>query len=295
MNSEKKQGVDMATELEIKLSVSETAQARAIHWLSALPEARPGKKTSLVNRYYDTPDAALNQAKAALRVRKAGDVYIQTLKTRGEFVDGAHRREEWEWTLPGPDLDLALLEETPLHGQIDLGNLTLLFETNFQRQVYWLEDEGDLIEVAVDSGSILAGTESRPLHEIEFELKEGDGKSLTRWALNLAQQVPVFLNLVSKAEQGYYLAGCYAPDTRVPDGPLSLNSFLYFLSISWLVDRPIPVSQLDLSTIRQLAEQSEVITLFQSIMEGLTEGMRITDVLEVSKALGQFQLRLVSR
>jgi inorganic triphosphatase YgiF len=294
MNSVK-QGVDMATELEIKLSVSETAQTRALQWLSALPEARPGKQASLVNRYYDTPDAALNRAKAALRVRKVGDVYIQTLKTRGEFVGGAHRREEWEWTLPGPDLDLALLEATPLHGQIDLGNLALVFETNFQRQVYWLEDQGDLIEVAIDSGSILAGNSSRPLHEIEFELKEGDGKSLTRWALSLAQQLPVFLNLVSKAEQGYYLAGCYAPDSHVPDGPLSLNNFLHFLSICWLLDRPIPASQLDLSEIRQLAEDCDAISLFRSAMDELTEGMRITDMLDVSKALGQLQLSLVTR
>ncbi|HCL37363.1 MAG TPA: CYTH domain-containing protein, partial [Marinobacter hydrocarbonoclasticus] len=42
----------------------------------------------------------------ALRVRQAGDRYIQTLKTQGEFVNGAHRRQEWEWDLPGPDLDL---------------------------------------------------------------------------------------------------------------------------------------------------------------------------------------------
>jgi inorganic triphosphatase YgiF len=284
----------MATELEIKLSVSETAQMQALQWFSTLPEARWGKQVSLINRYYDTPASALNRAKAALRVRKAGDVYIQTLKTRGEFVDGAHRREEWEWTLPGPDLDLALLEETPLHGQVDLNNLELVFETNFQRQVYWLEDMGNLIEVAVDSGSIRAGDFRRPLHEVEFELKEGDGKSLTRWALSLAQQVPVFLNLVSKAEQGYHLAGCYTPDTRVPDGPLSLNNFLHFLSICWLMDLPVPAGQLDLSGVRKLAEQCDAGSLFESVMAEIAEEVRISRVLEASKALGQLQLRLVT-
>ena len=56
----------MATELEIKLSVSEAAQAQALKWLSSLPEVRAGKTKSLINHYFDTPNADLNRAKAAL-------------------------------------------------------------------------------------------------------------------------------------------------------------------------------------------------------------------------------------
>ncbi|HAC29291.1 MAG TPA: CYTH domain-containing protein, partial [Marinobacter hydrocarbonoclasticus] len=103
----------MATELEVKLTLSESAQSRAFEWLKGQPGASEGPVKILVNRYYDTPNAGLNQARAALRVRQAGDRYIQTLKTQGEFVNGAHRRQEWEWDLPGPDLDLGLLEQTP--------------------------------------------------------------------------------------------------------------------------------------------------------------------------------------
>src|SRR5690554_69124 len=147
----------MATELEIKLTLSEAVQAKALEWLLARPEASEGPRKTLINRYYDTPDAALNHAKAALRVRQAGDRFIQTLKTKGEFVDGAHRREEWEWELSGPDLDLSLLKQTPLHGQVDLSALALAFETNFQRQVVMLESGSSVIEVAVDSGEILGG------------------------------------------------------------------------------------------------------------------------------------------
>src|SRR5690554_6776010 len=113
----------MAVELEIKLTLSERAQAQALEWLLAQPEAKPGGQKLLVNRYYDTPDAALNRARAALRVRQSGNRYIQTLKTQGEFVDGAHRRREWEWPLPGPELDLPLLESTPLKQQLDLQQL----------------------------------------------------------------------------------------------------------------------------------------------------------------------------
>ena len=75
----------MATELEIKLTLSEQRQAEALAWLLAQPEASEGPRKVLVNRYYDTPSAALNRARAALRVREAGGRYTQTLKTQGEI------------------------------------------------------------------------------------------------------------------------------------------------------------------------------------------------------------------
>src|SRR5690554_832618 len=244
----------MATELEIKLTLSESAQARALEWLLARPEASEGHRKTLINRYFDTPNAALNRTKAALRVRQAGDRFIQTLKTRGEFVDGAHRREEWEWELSGPDLDLSLLEQTPLHGQVDLTALELAFETNFQRQVVMLESGTSTIEVAVDSGEILGGGLSLPLHEVEFELKAGEPGEpgeLVRWAKALACEVPVFLNLVSKAEQGYFLAGIYRPEILVSSEPLSVTKLLHTLSVSWLTGEHVklPPSALDRKSV----------------------------------------------
>src|SRR5690554_7822277 len=102
----------MAEELEIKLSLKSGDLLKALNWLLAQPEAQAGSKKCLVNCYYDTPDAELNHQQAALRVRQAGSQYLQTLKTRGEFVDGADRREEWEWRIAGPELSLGLLADT---------------------------------------------------------------------------------------------------------------------------------------------------------------------------------------
>ncbi|CAN0568977.1 unnamed protein product, partial [Ectocarpus sp. 12 AP-2014] len=95
----------VAEELEIKLSLSEAHQRLALTWLLEQPAASEGACKTLVNRYYDTPDGDLNRQKVALRVRQAGDRCIQTLKTQGEFVDGAHRRKEWEWPLMGTELN----------------------------------------------------------------------------------------------------------------------------------------------------------------------------------------------
>jgi inorganic triphosphatase YgiF len=284
----------MATELEIKLSVSDTAQAQALKWLSSRPEVRPGETKSLINRYFDTPNADLNRAKAALRIRKAGDAYIQTLKTRGEFVDGAHRREEWEWPVRGPDLDLSLLRETPLNSELDLSSLQVVFETNFQRQVLWLEEGQAVIEIAVDSGSV-AGNDARwPLHEVEFELKSGGGERLVVWALELAREVPVFLNLVSKAEQGYFLAGLYHPEVLRKGEPLTVTEFLQALGACWLLDQPFPADQYDLSRVARAADAAHCAELWERVIAELASGAGVRDLAENSTKLGVLQLQLAA-
>ncbi|MAO13667.1 CYTH domain-containing protein [Marinobacter sp.] len=281
----------MAVELEIKLTLSEWAQAQTLEWLLAQPEARPGGQKRLANRYYDTPDAALNRARAALRVRQSGNRYIQTLKTQGEFVDGAHRRQEWEWPLPGPELDLSLLESTPLKQQLDLQQLQVAFETNFTREVVMLETEDAVVEVAVDSGEIVGGGQSRALHEVEFELKSGNPASLMSWARMLADEVPVFLNLVSKAEQGYYLAGIYRPELDPPPVELSVTEFLQQLSLSWLLQKPLNCPEAALLQVKNAAIQAGVQALWDEI-QPITGQHAVPELIEKAPRLGALQLAL---
>ncbi|XKH00007.1 CYTH domain-containing protein [Marinobacter nauticus] len=282
----------MATELEIKLTLSESAQQQALNWLLSLPQAEKGPHKTLINRYFDTPDAALNQARAALRVRQAGDRYIQTLKTRGEFVNGAHNRQEWEWELSGPELDLSLLEQTPLHNQIDLANLQLAFETNFQRQEIMLTDGNNAIEVAVDAGHILGGGHTLPLHEVEFELKAGDADCLMQQASKLAEQVPVFLNLVSKAEQGYYLAGIYHPSLSVPEHAVTATEFLHLLSVSWLTGEPVRFSESSLASLAKRSQAAGMTELWSQASKLLQGGITTAGLLERLPDLGRLQLAL---
>nr|BBJ02798.1 hypothetical protein YBY_06460 [Marinobacter nauticus] len=281
----------MAVELEIKLTLSERAQAQALEWLLAQPEARPGGQKLLVNRYYDTPDAALNRARAALRVRQSGNRYIQTLKTQGEFVDGAHRRQEWEWPLPGPELDLSLLETTPLKQQLDLQQLQVAFETNFTRQVVMLETADALVEVAVDSGEIVGGGQSRALHEVEFELKSGNPAALMSWAKALADEVPVFLNLVSKAEQGYYLAGIYRPELDQASGELSVTEFLHQLSLGWLLQKTLICPDSSLLQVKKSATQARVQALWDEIQPIIGQ-YAVPELIDKAPRLGALQLAL---
>lgn len=282
----------MATELEIKLTLSEAALAQAWRWLLAHPNATQGPEKLLINRYFDTPDAALNRARAALRVRKAGDRYIQTLKTQGEFVNGAHRRQEWEWDLPGPDLDLALLVDTPLMQQVALDDLACVFETNFRRRIVMLEGDESSVEVAVDSGDVVAGNQVLPLHEVEFELKAGAPSILAKKAMALAGTVPVFLNLVSKAEQGYYLAGVHRPEATTLSQPPSAVDLLRALSFGWLTGQSVQVPAPWLAALALPQADDAVLASWAQARVLLAEGINAPDLLARLPAFGKVQLAL---
>ncbi|MBJ6138741.1 CYTH domain-containing protein [Marinobacter litoralis] len=284
----------MATELEIKLTLSEQSQTEALEWLLAQPEASESARKVLMNRYYDTPNAVLNRARAALRVREIGGRYIQTLKTQGEFVDGAHRREEWEWEIPSKELDLMLLEQTPLNNQLDLSELQLAFETNFTRQIVMLNTANAVIEVAVDAGEITGGGGARPLHEVEFELKSGNSESLIVWASALSREVPVFLNLVSKAEQGYHLAGIHQPTLRQSEEVLSVTDFLHQLSLAWLIKAPVVFTTQSLTGVQKLAGEMGFQGLWAELLPELIRGLLVDDVVKKIPRLGEFQLAMAT-
>ncbi|MCK2149760.1 CYTH domain-containing protein [Marinobacter alexandrii] len=286
----------MAVELEIKLTLTEASLAQATKWLANRANVVPAGTKKLRNCYYDTPLGSLNERRIALRLRQQDDQFIQTLKTKGEFSGGAHRRNEWEWTLPSAALDISLLADTPLAGDEALEHLQPVFETNFERQIFMLHRDGAEIEVAVDHGSIMAGDKIRPLYEVEFELKSGEPEVLLRSALELAEQVPVFLNLVSKAEQGYLLAGQYLPEVAVAknDGsPVSVTGFLEGLSVAWMRGIVYPVSRVDLSEVSSRAAKAGLSDQLNEVLSDLDAGTHVPE-LAAKGSLGSLQIRLAT-
>lgn len=303
----------MAVELEIKLTLHPQQIPQAVAWLLEQREASEGGRKRLVNTYYDTPSNELNGQRIALRLRQAGGRTLQTLKTQGEFVNGAHNRNEWEWEVPGPNLQLGLLTDTPLADNVNLARLAPVFETNFERQVIMLADDNAVIEVAVDTGEIIANGQSRALCEIEFELKSGNPDSLLIWAQKLAQQCPVFLNLVSKAEQGYFLAdesmataraiesagknseenaAASEESERSGEASASLNSLLQRLSQSWLKQQSVSMKRLNLDALAQLAAHSDMAQPWSELAEKLQSGTEVSDLLQ-QPLLGQVQLAML--
>lgn len=214
----------MNTETEIKLRVSaDTLQQLTDHPLLRGRLQGEWQTVELFNQYFDSADGQLAAARVALRLRRDGDAIIQTLKTRGNSVAGLSERNEWDWHLQQPQLDLSLLTDecwpAALAG-MDLDLLQPLFTTDFRRvrgELRW-EREGVMVcvEAALDSGRVVAGAGEDEICELELELREGPAEAVLELALALAADVPLMPCDISKAERGYRLLQADSYQLRLP-------------------------------------------------------------------------------
>ena len=173
-----------------------------------------GRTQNLDSIYYDTPEGALRARHAALRLRRAGRRTLQTLKT-GDPGDPV-RRGEWEVALPAPALDMAAFRSVQAQdvlGRIPASALRPVLATRVKRRLRVLQIPDDpaagegaaVVEVAFDDGVIEAGGETRPIAEIELELKRGDPAALYRLARRLLAIAPLTVETQSKAARGWLL------------------------------------------------------------------------------------------
>ncbi|WP_237246151.1 CYTH and CHAD domain-containing protein [Sideroxyarcus emersonii] len=203
----------MIVETEIKLHISpeHLLKLKRHPWLRSLATGRASSQ-KLYSIYYDTADLELRRQAMALRLRRAGRQWIQTLKGGGQVSAGLHQRNEWETPVPSEQLDFEMLKagggELP-HGVRN--RLQPVFVTDFTRNVRLLEFGGARIELCMDSGEIRAGKSSCPISEVELELISGAPRQLFELALALLDIVPLEVEHTSKAEYGYLLFSASGP------------------------------------------------------------------------------------
>jgi len=203
----------MVKETEIKLRVSRaTLAALREHPLLKARSESGWQRHELFNQYYDTPARDLARARVALRLRRDGGQYIQTLKSRGQSVAGLSERNEWDWYLDQPSLDPARLDDQCWPAELAGLDKTLLqpiFSTDFVREkadLVWQRDEQRIaVEAALDLGRVVAGPCAEEICELELELREGEPAALLELALALAADLPLMPCDISKAERGYRL------------------------------------------------------------------------------------------
>ncbi|MDO9220530.1 MAG: CHAD domain-containing protein [Thiobacillus sp.] len=213
-------------EVELKLALPPPQAARFIKLMAR--RRTPGVEQALLTRYFDTPDFALSAQGIALRVRRIGRRWLQTLKTEGERSGGLSRRAEYEVGISGrtPDWSRFPAEAQARVPEALRAQLVPVFETHFKRTTWLLAGEhGALIEVALDEGEVHAGTQRQPLCEIELELKSGQPDALFALALGWAAQLDYLPLDVSKAERGVRLAHQQSPQP-VKSLPLALKKSL---------------------------------------------------------------------
>ncbi|GAA0697953.1 hypothetical protein GCM10009104_27970 [Marinobacterium maritimum] len=202
----------MATETELKLQL-QAADLDAFRMHPLLQTGIAGGTGTLLNTYYDSVDLSLATAKVALRLRRQGARIIQTLKTRGQSINGLHQRGEWEWDLPQAVLNPELLHDeiwpTSLPPAAEL-QLVPVFTTDFEREIWQIRYQSAEVEVALDQGQIRCdcpqgGSLQDEILEVELELKSGDASALLALADELGRSIALQPFDLSKAQRGYQL------------------------------------------------------------------------------------------
>lgn len=200
----------MAQEVELKLALPESSRRAFLRYpqLATAVAKRPARQVFSI--YFDTPDLALRNRGIALRLRRLGKQWLQTVKCAGVVAGGLASRPEWEQPYDGHAFDFSLVDQPEIRKFLEKcrkkGLLAPVFETDFQRRTWHFEPEpGSRLELAFDQGVIRSGERSLPLCELEIEIGEGDTGPLLQLAQSLALKLPLRPDARSKAERGYRL------------------------------------------------------------------------------------------
>ena len=234
----------MSSETELKFRIP-AARLAAVRRAVA---TRTARIEPLAAVYLDTPGEHLAQARVALRLRREGGVWVQTLKAEG--TSAMHRLEH---NVPLGDVgDGAEVAQGPTsagwpahdlarHAGTEAGAvlarvlaaaggapLVPRYATEVQRTRRTLRQGGALIELALDEGQIVAGGASGAatcaICEIEFELLSGPPQALLAMASRWVDRFGLVLDVRSKSERGHRLATGQSASAPTRARPLTLRA-----------------------------------------------------------------------
>ncbi len=199
--------VAVESEVELKLALAKKEQQRFLR--HPLLEQATHRQTQLLdNTYYDTPDLALCRQGMALRLRRQGRRWLQTVKLAGNAAAGLASRPEWEVPYKG-QFDFSAITAKKVRTWLQrphlLAQLTPIFNTRFQRQTWRFAAAHGAVLLTLDRGWITAGDERAEISEIELELEHAPLNALFDLALPLAESLALTPAVRSKAERGYQL------------------------------------------------------------------------------------------
>lgn len=213
-------------EVELKFQIPAASRA-AVRRAVATGTARTER---LVARYLDTRDRRLAAAGVAVRLRREGGRWVQTVKAAS---GAAVVRLEHEVVLPAqrgvPAFDVARHAGTEAGEALlralgdDAAPLEVVFEADVRRTHRLLRSGGATVELALDVGTLRAGASRAPLHDIEFELKAGTVAALVALATRWLVRHRLWLDVRTKAERGHLLAAGRAASPPTGAQPPALH------------------------------------------------------------------------
>jgi len=199
-------------EVELKFLLDELTSSELGARVKALKLTDgPPKTRTLKSIYLDTADHALRKAGIALRLRRDGRRWIQTVKTKPELHGGLSQVGEVENPAPGGRLCLEAIPDAAVREEVvrrvNGAPLQTVCETVIKRSASELcLQDGTRAELAIDIGEAHAGERSAELREVEIELIEGSLGGLFDIAHLLFPAGGLRFSRLSKAERGYLLA-----------------------------------------------------------------------------------------
>lgn len=199
----------MANEIELKLRIRAVDLPR-LRQHPAVKQALVGQPVTrrLTSIYYDTPKLALLDADLSLRVRRMAGGWFQAVKGAGHSLAGLHQRMEWEDIIARGEPDFSKITDPALTQVFDNPELRAalrpIFTTDVRRTEWQLRPHANCeIEMALDVGNLIVGDHKEPICEVELELKTGEPVRLFAFALTLLEDIPLWIENISKAQRGY--------------------------------------------------------------------------------------------
>jgi triphosphatase len=203
--------MSLAGQRELKIELTRD-QLQRMRWHPALGNLAAGEPVTrnLHSIYYDTPDHRLKALGISLRLQSDGQSWLQTVKVGTDVRGGASNPLEAEIAVARPEPDLGLIGNRKVRRKVEKAIarsvLEPVFETVVRRTTRHLQADGAELELALDEGTVRAGSVEDALCEAELELKSGTPECLLHTAASLFGAEPVRLSGSSKAERGYSLA-----------------------------------------------------------------------------------------
>ncbi|OYT99059.1 MAG: inorganic triphosphatase [Burkholderiales bacterium PBB1] len=204
-------------EVELKFQVPSAAR-KAVESAVAGPQAV--RRIHLRAAYFDTPAGALAAAGLALRLRKEGRAWVQTLKgllpEGGGMTRAEHNVLRAETGAAVPAIDPQLHAGTAVGAALSKvledadGALAVVISTDIWRRARTVRVTGGLIELAFDVGRITSCAtvppRQLPVCELEIELKRGHPQAVVATAQRWVARHGLWLDTRSKAELGHLLS-----------------------------------------------------------------------------------------
>ncbi|MEM8959586.1 MAG: CHAD domain-containing protein [Pseudomonadota bacterium] len=200
------------SEIELKFLLDEAGTRKLKSRLKTLEIAVDTPRTRLVRTiYYDTPEQDLRRNGIAVRMRRDGRRWIQTVKIKARHDVGLAESAEYDSPAPGGQLHLGAIPDEAIRDRIVglVGDKVLepVCETAMRRISSLLRlQNGAEAELAIDSGEIKAAEKAEPFREAEIELISGGISALFDLTQTLFPTGGLRFSMMSKAERGYLLA-----------------------------------------------------------------------------------------